>query len=424
VQATSRGTLGAMVTGLRCVSCGTEFVLTTEPLLTCPACGEDRGTLDYCYDYEVLRETVKRPVTCGPNMTSWLPLLPIHEPASLPSLPVGPTLLVETPRLASFLGLKTVYLKLDSLLPSGSLKDRASAVALAQAKEMGYETIVAASTGNAASSLATLAASTGQKAVLFVPEDAPRAKLLQIAVHGGILVPLRTNYDHAFELSREVALSQGWYIRSTAINPILSEGKKTAALETACQLNWHVDQHWFVSVGDGCIYGSFYKGLAELGELGWISEIPPLVGVQAEGASPLAQVWQQGLETPVFCDKVDTYADSIAVGHPRDWVKALRAARESNGALVTVSDELIRDAARILATEAGVFAEPAAAASLAGVLAAKESGQIGKDDSAVIFVTGHGLKDLDALARQVSIPDPLEADPDTILDYLKREGHW
>jgi threonine synthase len=415
--------MGTMVTGLCCVSCGTEFVLTTEPLLTCPACGEDRGTLDYRYDYDVLRETMIRPGGCSEGITSWLPLLPVHEPASFPSLPVGPTPLVEMPRLASFLGLEAVWLKLDFLLPSGSLKDRASAVALAQAKEMGYETIVAASTGNAASSLATLAASTGQRAVLFVPEDAPRAKLLQIAVHGGILVPLRTNYDHAFELSREVAVSQGWYIRSTAINPILSEGKKTAALETACQLNWYVDQNWFVSVGDGCIYGSFYKGLAEAGELGWISEIPPLVGVQAEGASPLAQAWQQGLETPSFRERVETYADSIAVGHPRDWKKALRAARESNGALVTVSDELIRDAARILATKTGVFAEPAAAASLAGVLAAKESGQIGKEDSAVVFITGHGLKDLDALTREVAIPGPLEADPDTILDYLKRQAH-
>jgi threonine synthase len=236
-------------------------------------------------------------------------------------------------------------------------------------------------------------------------------------------VPLRTDYDHAFDVSRELAASQGWYIRSTAINPVLSEGKKTAALETACQLQWCVDQQWFAGVGDGCIYGSFYKGVAELRELGWISETPPLVGVQAEGASPLAQAWQQGGETPSFFDRVETYADSIAVGHPRDWKKALRAARESRGALVAVTDDLIKDAARILATRAGVLAEPAAAASLAGVLAAKESGQIGKEDSAVVFITGHGLKDLDALTRQVAIPDPLEADPDTILDYLRRQAH-
>jgi threonine synthase len=411
-----------MVIGLRCVSCRTEFAPTAELLLTCPECGQDRGTLDYRYDYEVLCETVKRPEDCSAGMTAWLPLLPVHESASFPPLPVGPSPLVEGHRLASFLGVKKVYLKLDSLLPSGSLKDRASAVALAQAKEMGYETIVAASTGNAASSLATLAASSGQRAVLFVPADAPPAKLLQIAVHGGIPIPLRASYDCAFDVSRELAEREGWYIRSTAINPILSEGKKTAALETACQLDWYLDQQWFVSVGDGCIYGSLYKGVAELRELGWISEIPPLVGVQAEGASPLAQAWQQGLETPRFPEKVDTYADSIAVGHPRDWKKALRAARESHGALVAVSDELIRDAARILATKAGVFAEPAAAASLAGVLAAKESGQIGKEDAAVVFVTGHGLKDPDALARRVAIPDSLEADSAAILEYLKSRG--
>lgn len=300
MSATGCGAMDTMVTGLRCVACGTEFVLTIETPLTCPACGQDRGTLDYCYDREILRETLQRPADCSAGMTTWLALLPIGAPASFPALTVGPTPFVEAPRLASFLGLKAVYLKLDSLLPSGSSKDRASAVALAQAKEMGYQIIAAASTGNAASSLATLAASSGQRAVLFVPADAPPAKLFQIVVHGGILVPLRTSYDHAFDLSRELAAQEGWYIRSTAINPILSEGKKTAALETACQLEWHLDQQWFVSVGDGCIYGSFYKGLWELRDLGWISEIPPLVGVQAEGASPLAHAWQQGLETPDF----------------------------------------------------------------------------------------------------------------------------
>ncbi len=411
--------MGALVTLLRCVTCGAEYDPRGDHPLTCPVCGLDRGTLDYEYDLPQLAADWAKPEDIHAGIGAWLPILPISSAGSLPPLPLGPTPLIHATRLAAHLGIKALRLKLDSMLPSASLKDRASALALAHAKERGVTIIVAASTGNAASSLATLAASSGQKAVLLVPADAPPAKLCQIAMHGGILVPLKTSYDHAFDLSMELAAREGWYVRSTAVNPVLSEGKKTSALETTFQLDWNPRDPWFVSVGDGCIFGSFYKGLRELKTLGWIAEMPPLFGVQASGAAPLANCWEQEKKEITPLEEISTYADSIAVGHPRDWVKALRAARESHGQIIAAPDDLIRDAASMLAKQAGVLAEPAAAASLAGLLILKEEGRLGRDDSAVIFITGHGLKDQAALTQSVTFPDAIAPDPCQILQFIK-----
>jgi len=409
----------AEMVALTCVSCAARFGPEQGHPLTCPSCGPELGTLDYVYDYGQLTRGWEKPTSVAEGLKTWLPLLPIGSADSLPPLQIGPTPLVSARRLATHIGIGSILLKLDSLLPSLSLKDRATAVALAQAREGGAEIVAAASTGNAASSLAALAAAGGQQAVLFVPRDAPRAKLSQILFHGGVLVRLDSSYDQAFDLSMEVCSREGWYIRSTAVNPTLSEGKKTAALEVACQLAWDVGGMWFVGVGDGCIYGSLYKGLSELQRLGWISRLPPLVGVQAQGASPLVEAWEKRQECLVPWDSVDTYADSIAVGHPRDWFKALRAAGESGGMLTAVPDDLIREAASLLAREAGVLVEPAGASALAGVLALKEAGKIGKSDRAVLLLTGHGLKDPDSLMETVRLPGPIPPDPDIAIQTIR-----
>lgn len=400
-----------MVTGLRCVTCGATY----EPgahVMTCPQCGPELGTLDYTYDLPAIRRRWPKPQRAE-GLTTWLMLLPIGDAAFLPSLPVGPTPLIDAAGLARHLGIRELHLKLDSLLPSLSLKDRASALAVAQAREWGAATIVAASTGNAASSLATLAAASGQRAVLIVPSNAPRGKLAQIALHGGILVPIDGTYDDAFDLSTAVASRQGWYIRSTAVNPVLAEGKKTVALEIALQRGWDVADAWFVGVGDGCIFGSLWAGLSQLDAVGWIDRVPALIGVQAEGASPLARAWQSGRPVEPWRGTI-TLADSIAVGHPRDWVKALRAARCSHGAITAVTDDEITVAMRLLA-RAGVLAEPAGAASLAGVLAYKEAGRLGHSDRVIALITGHGLKDAASLDRTFSMPPPV---PPTVDDVI------
>ncbi|MCU0610304.1 MAG: threonine synthase [Candidatus Eisenbacteria bacterium] len=394
-----------MVTELVCVSCGERVAAAPRHAMTCTTCGPDRGTLDYAYDLAALRRRWARPDAPG-GLATWLPLLPLRDGGSLPRLAVGPTPLVDAPRLANHLGVGRILLKLDSFLPSLSLKDRASALAVAQAGEWGCPTIVAASTGNAASSLATLAAASGCRAVLLVPQDAPMGKLAQIALHGGILIPIQGTYDQAFDLSTEVAARQGWYIRSTAVNPVLAEGKKTAALETALQMSWDVDDAWFVGVGDGCIFGALWKGLSELSAVGWIRKIPALMGVQAEGAAPLAQAWEARANV-VPWHATTTFADSIAVGHPRDWVKALRAARSSGGAIMAVPDTLISEAMTLMARHAGVLAEPAGAASVAGILAGVDCGRLGRSDRVVAMVTGHGLKDAASLRRTFVMPTPV-----------------
>ncbi len=405
-----------MVVGLSCVTCGAAVPAAPGHPLTCVRCGPERGTLDYVYDVETLRTRWRRPRRVA-GMATWLPLLPLRSRSSLPPRAVGPSPLVEAVRLARHVGIKRLHLKLDSFLPSLSLKDRASAVAVAQAKEWGKDTLVAASTGNAASSLATLASCAGLHAVLLVPHDAPAPKLAQIAMHGALLVRVQASYDVAFDLSIRLAQSRGLYLRSTAVNPALAEGKKTVALELTAQMGWHPAQAWFVGVGDGCILGSLWKGLRELRALGWVETTPALVGVQAEGAAPLASAWRNGTAL-VPWPSVRTFADSIAVGHPRDWAKALRATRESRGGIVAVPDELIRDAMRLLARLEGVLAEPAGAASVAGILARRETRDVGQADEVVAIITGHGLKDVVSLERTFAVPPAVEPTLDAVLAAL------
>jgi threonine synthase len=268
------------------------------------------------------------------------------------------------------------------------------------AQEAGAKVIATASTGNAASSLATLAASTSLEAVVFVPRNAPRAKMIQIAIHGAQIIKLDCDYDHAFDLCQEACAKFGWYNRNTAVNPFTGEGKKSAALEIARDFGRAPDSV-ICPVGDGCIIGGLYKGFSDLFGLGLIDKMPRLYGIQAKGASPLVSAFMMDGE-PVILSETDTIADSISVGYPRDSAKALRAVKSTNGAMIAVTEEEILSAQKILARDGGIFAEPAAAASYAGLLALVESGQIDKDEKVVVLITGHGLKDIDAAAHNVS----------------------
>ncbi|MEE8163111.1 MAG: pyridoxal-phosphate dependent enzyme, partial [Anaerolineae bacterium] len=235
-----------------------------------------------------------------------------------------------------------------------------------KALELGRDVMTCASTGNAASSLAGLAASVGLTTYIFVPQTAPQAKVAQLLIFGANVIMVKGTYDQAFDLCLEASKEYGWYSRNTAYNPYLSEGKKTAALEICEQLRWEAPDRIFVSVGDGCIIGGLWKGLKDLCTLGFIGKMPKLMGVQAEGAAPLVRAWREGTEEiePVV---LNTLADSIAVGVPRDRIKALRAVRQTGGEYVAVSDEEILDAMRVLARGAAVFAEPAGAAGFAGL---------------------------------------------------------
>ncbi len=371
-----------------------------ETMYTCPVCGV-KGILDVVYDYELIgRRLTKESLARNPERSMWryVDLLPIADKKLIPPLQVAWTPLYHATRLGERLGLTRLYIKDDGRNPTASFKDRASAVGVVKARELGLKTITCASTGNAASSLAGLAASVDLPAVIFVPKRAPAAKVAQLLIFGAQVLMIDGNYDQAFDLCLQAAAEYGWYSRSTAINPYMSEGKKTASLEICEQLQWQAPDRMFVSVGDGCIIGGLWKGLKDLYALGLIDRYPQLVGVQAEGAAPLVKAWSTGSEDipPMI---PETIADSISVGIPRDGIKALRAVRESKGLYVAVSDAEILEAMRVLGRDGAVFAEPAGATGFAGLLKLVRQGQIRPDERVVVLVTGNGLKDAETAIK-------------------------
>ncbi|MGB9561643.1 MAG: threonine synthase, partial [bacterium] len=360
----------------------------------CTGCGKLKGTLDVIYDYEVVaKEFMKEKLRGLREFSHWryLPILPV-EKEFIPPINVGFTPLYRIERLNKYLGVENLYIKDDGRNPSASLKDRASSVGVAKALEKGRRIITAASTGNAAASLANICATVGLDCRIFVPKTAPQPKIAQLLVFGAKVYAVNGTYDQAFELCLEATEKLGWYSRNTGFNPYMCEGKKTVILEIMEELNWNPPERIFVSVGDGCIISSVYKGLFDLFSLSWIDRYPRIYGVQAEGAAPLYKAWK---ENKNMCEPMvpKTFADSISVGIPRDQVKALRAVRKTNGGFIAVPDDSIREAINILARYAGVFAEPAGAAAFAGFLDMLSRNEIDKKEKVVVLVTGGGLKD-------------------------------
>jgi len=396
------------VLGLRCVLCGAEYGVD-EARYVCPKCG-DEGILDVVYDYaRIGRRLSPQTLARNPERTIWRykPLLPVRADSSVPPLTVGWTPLYAVERLRAELSLPHLWVKDDGREPTASFKDRASAVGIVKAQEQGCDVICAASSGNAAASLAGLSASVGVQNVIFVPETAPQAKVAQLLIFGATVFLVRGTYDQAFDLSLEATRLYGWYSRSTAFNPYLSEGKKTAALEICEQLDWQPPDRIFVGVGDGCIIGGLAKGLRDLRALGFIDRLPRLMGVQAEGSSVLYEAWRLGSEeiVPVV---PSTVADSISVGVPRDRIKALRAVRDTDGEYLAVSDDEILAAMRLLGRMTGVFAEPAGAAPFAGLLKMQRAGRLAPEERIVVLVTGNGLKDVNSAIQAVGRPNYVE----------------
>ena len=399
------------VLGLRCVLCGAEYA-QDQAAYVCPEHG-DAGILDVVYDYPAVARVLTREALAAraePSLWRYRELLPVQRLDLAPPLQIGWTPLYRAHRLGASLGLEHLWVKDDGRNPTASFKDRASAIAVVRAQEAKQHTVTAASTGNAASSLAGLSAGVGLRTVIFVPERAPRAKVAQLLLYGATVLMVRGTYDQAFDLCLRASARYGWYSRNTAYNPYLSEGKKTAVLEICEQLRWRPTDRLYVAVGDGCIIGGLGKGLRDLLALGLIERAPRLIGVQAEGSSALAAAWAQGGEevAPVAAE---TVADSISVGKPRDAIKALRAVRETNGAFVTVSDQEILEAMRLLARETGVFAEPAGATPLAGLRRDLREGRVHPGERIVLLVTGHGLKDVDSALRAAAA-EPVLLEPD------------
>ena len=378
------------VLGAKCVKCGREYAALPD-LTTC-ACG---GILDIQYDYAAIRRDCTPGLLAqNPDYSMWRyrPFLPVEDDTPAPPLRVGWSPLYRANRLAAELGLDALYIKDDGLNPTASLKDRASAMAVAKAREAGADTIACSSTGNAASSLAGNAAAAGFATYIFVPSRAPKGKVAQLRIFGATVISVDGSYEDTFELSKAAIDKWGWYNRNAAINPYLSEGKKTVTLEIMEQLNWQVPDYIALSVGDGCTIAGAWKGLKDLYAAGFIDKLPRLISVQAEGCCPLNRAIQTG--TPWTPMEENTLADSIAVGVPRNPDKALNAIRESDGVAVNVSDQEILAAMRLLGRTQGVFGEPAGVTGTAGVKKALELGLISPHSTVVSIVTGNGLKDV------------------------------
>jgi threonine synthase len=313
--------------------------------------------------------------------------------------------------LATHLGLRQIVLKDEGRNPTGSFKDRSSAVGVTHAQQVGAKTVACASTGNAASSLAGHAALAGLPAYIFVPQTAPEPKIAQLQVFGATVFAVRSSYDDAYELCTKACREFGWYNRNCAINPVLVEGKKTAGLEIAEQsADFGGVPDWVaVSVGDGCTIAGIWKGLKQMRELGVIDRLPRLLAVQAAGVDPIKYAMEHG-ELPKQATGT-TMADSIDVHVPRNWRKAVKAIREADGVLLTATDDEILEAMR-LAGHHGVFAEPAAAAAMAGVVSAVESKTIARHERVLVMITGSGLKDTKNAIRAAG--RPIEIEPSVV----------
>ena len=399
------------VLGLRCIRCAKEHA---EPSATgalgyvCGGCG---GNLEVVYDLAAIRRSVS-PASLKANSDAsvwrYAAFLP-GDPGPLASrLAVGGTPLLEAPMLGREVGLGHLQLKDDTRLPSASFKDRASAVALVHAHARGERVVAGASTGNAASSTACLAARSGMRTLIFLPENAPRAKVAQILLYGAQVVAVRGTYDQAFDLCLAACAKHGWYNRNTGHNPWTREGKKTCAFEIAEQRGWRVPDWVFVPVGDGNILSGVWKGFVELHQAGFTDRVPRLAAVQAERSNAIQLAFEgDGELRPV---SGETIADSISVGLPRDGHAAVRALHESNGIAVLVSDEDILAGMRLAARTEGVFAEPAAAASIAGAARAVRDGRVRSHESVVALVTGNGLKDVNSAMRAAGTPTLIDPD--------------
>lgn len=406
--------------GYRCSICAREYA-PNEVTYICP---EDGGNLDVVLDYEAILKGGLDGLILEdePSLWRYSPLLPVADPGSIgngtPLRAAGWTPMYSPSSLTKKLGLKSLWIKDESRNPTASFKDRASAVVVARAREIGADVVVTASTGNAGAALAGMAAAVGHKAVIFAPKTAPPAKIAQLLIYGARVLLVDGNYDAAFDLSVAAAEEFGWYCRNTGYNPFTAEGKKTAALEIwetlilgklesgklsssgsptsqftsvpiTCQ-----PLNIFVSVGDGNIISGLHKGFKDLQMLGLLEHIPRIFGIQSEGSAAIANAFNSGTEEikPVTAT---TLADSISVDLPRDGLRALRAATQTGGAYLTVPDGEILNAIADLG-QVGIFAEPAGATSYAGLVKAVQDGLIEPDDPVVVLNTGSGLKDVRA----------------------------
>jgi threonine synthase len=398
----------SLITKLVCVNCGAVYAEGEAD--TCPRCGPAEGILDVQFDLPRAAETLTRRQLAQRHHSHWRyrELLPLDERFCPSDGLVGWTPMIEAPRLAKALGIGRLRLKDETRNPSGSFKDRPSSVAVARALGQGAKAIACASTGNAASSLAYSAAVAGLPCFIFVARFVPEGKLTQLLAYGATVFRVQGTYAQAYDLCNQACARFGWYNRNAAINPYLVEGKKTGGMEVAEQCADDPPQWISASVGDGCSIAGIFKGIEEMKAVGVTGWTARMLGVQAAGCDPVARAFATGrLDAP---QDSQTYADSINVAVPRNWRKAVNAVQRSDGRYVTVSDEQIMAAVPLTGRLTGVFAEPAAAAAVAGIAVARQQGILSAQSNVVAVITGNGLKDVSGALRAVGQPNDIAPD--------------
>lgn len=380
----------------QCTCCGKKY-RRDEVTYLCPTCSIDyspgmplQGVLEAFLDYPALAQEFDYSDLQSMSLQDFVQRFTVLESRHFPPLPVGDTPFFPVRRLIP--ELKNLWVKNDSVLPSGSFKDRASVLMVAEARRLGVSKIACASTGNAASSLAALCASCGIQAVIFTPASAPIAKLTQIKAHGAELHAVEGTYDDAFKAALDYSAAEGCLNRNTAYHPLTIEGKKSSGLEIFWQNKFKVPDWIVIPVGDGVILAGIYKAFCDLRRTGLIDKLPRLLAVQAESSDAICSYW----ESSVYHDAQNpqTIADSISVKTPSNAHWAIRALQETNGTALRVRDAAISEAQIKLAARSGVFAEPSSSATLAGLEQALEQGIIKSEEQIVLLITGHGLKDV------------------------------
>jgi len=398
---------------LKCKECGAEY--EAKAIHVCEECF---GPLEVKYNYEILKQTVSREtIEAGPNsIWRYRAFLPVATDNYI-DVGTGMTPLIEAKRLGRRLGLKKLYIKNDAVnMPTLSFKDRVVSVALSRARELGFTTVACASTGNLANSTAAIAAHAGLDCCVFIPSDLESGKVMGTLIYNPTLISVNGNYDQVNRLCSEVANTHGWGFVNINLRPYYSEGSKTLGFEVAEQLGWKLPDHIVAPLASGSLFTKIYKGFREFVEVGLVEDkAVRFSGAQAEGCSPIAQAFREGRDfiSPV---KPDTIAKSIAIGNPADGVYALELARKTNGNIESVNDAEIIAGMKLLAETEGIFTETAGGTTIATLQKLVEAGKIDPDEVTVVYITGNGLKTLEAVKGELG--EPFTIDPK--LDEFER----
>jgi len=410
--------LGGVNFYLECIGCGARYE-PNQVIYNCSRCGD---LLSVEYDYSGITGNLdqawrKRVL----SVWRYKELLPIEREEKRVTLGEGGTSLNKCFRLSERIGLKNLYVKNEGENPTGSFKDRGMTVGVTKALELGMMKVACASTGNTSASLAAYAARAGLECIVLIPSGKVAfGKLTQAMIHGARVIQVRGNFDEALSIVRKICLSHPIYLLNS-LNPFRLEGQKTAAFEIRDQLGGRIPDKIVVPVGNAGNISALWKGFVELHKLGLTDGVPQMIGVQAEGAAPIADSLNRGISEVEFVENPETVATAIRIGSPVNWKKAVRAVKESRGLVEKVSDAEILEAQRLIAQQEGLFVEPASAASIAGLIKLIKKDLIEKDEIVVCILTGHGLKDPNIVLRRFPRPIEVEASEEAVINVIMPE---